>query len=70
MALSSYESALCPCGCGFPAEVSQAPDNEFAFEGDGPYRCHARTALLREAERMGDEVQFPEALLWAAAKKS
>lgn len=64
LALDRYESSLCPCGCGFPAEVSQDPENEDRFRAALPIRCHARTALAVAQKARGDEDDYPEALLW------
>lgn len=64
LALEAYEGSLCPCGCGYPASVSQDPANEDRFTADLPIRCHARTALVRAQERVSDDVKAPEALMW------
>lgn len=65
MALDRYEDGLCPCGCGYPAEVSQDPENEDRFRAGLPIRCHARTALVvAQKAQEGTEVPAPEALLW------
>ena len=63
LALDDYRrNVLCPCGCGYPRELSQSPDVEFKLEVPAPTRCHVRTALAR-AQR-DSERKFPEALLW------
>jgi hypothetical protein len=64
LALDQREASLCPCGCGLPASVSQDPENEDRFEVDLPIRCHARTALIRAGDAIGDNTQAPEALLF------
>lgn len=64
LALEHYELTLCSCGCGFPAVVSQAPENEDCFEVDLPIRCHARTALVRAMDQVGNDTQAPDALLY------
>ncbi len=69
MALEHYEASLCPCGCGHPAQVAQDGDNEFRFEVDGPYRCHARTALSKAREGQSEDVDAPDALLWSSRLK-
>ena len=63
MALEFYRASLCP-NCGLPADVCQAGANEFAFEADGPYRCHARTAVSEARARVGEDVKAPEALMF------
>lgn len=66
LALDAYRRSLCPCGCGFPASVSQAPDNEDRFDAGLPYRCHVRTAIAKAAERLrAADVDAPEGLLFA-----
>jgi hypothetical protein len=64
VALGEYRNLLCPCGCGQLAEVSQAEENEDRFKVETP-RCHARTAILRAAERKKDQ-PHPDALLYRA----
>ena len=64
LALEEYRTGvLCPCGCGFPKEISQAPQTEFAVSVPPPTRCHIRTALA-EAQKGSDDRPTPEALLW------
>jgi len=48
--------------CGLPLSVCQAAENEFEFEAEGPYRCHATTAVVKAHERLGDDVEAPRAL--------
>lgn len=66
LALEHYRSrVLCPCGCGWPADVSQDPTTENTVRVGAPTRCHIRTALI-EAQRDGPDRRTPEALLWGA----
>lgn len=66
LALEEYRNeVLCPCGCGFPREISQAPGTEFAVTVPPPTRCHVRTALV-EAQKDAKDRPHPEALLWGA----
>jgi hypothetical protein len=46
-----------------PKHVCQDNANEFAFGADGPYRCHATTAVLRAQQRHG-ETEHDRALHW------
>lgn len=64
LALDQYEDGLCRCGCGFPASVSLSPDNEGRFVMEPPFRCHARTAMVRAEDEFGDDVPQQRALLW------
>lgn len=65
LALEDYRrNVLCPCGCGYPAEVSQDPMTEFRAYA-GPVRCHVRTALVR-AQKDQQGVPHPEGRLWVA----
>lgn len=63
-ALEIYEATLCP-SCKQPAHICQDPANEFAFEADGPYRCHASTVLEKAADNYGEGADSP-ALLWSS----
>lgn len=63
LALEKYRDGLCH-NCGLPIAVCQSGENEFAFEADGPYRCHAATAVIRSRSRLGDEVEAREALTY------
>lgn len=64
LALEEYRTTvLCPCGCGFPKEISQDPRTEFAVSVPPPTRCHIRTALA-EAQKDSEDRPTPEALLW------
>jgi len=65
LALGEYRRLLCPCGCGYPAEVSQAPENEDRFFVDAPTRCFARTEIDRKAAQYSD-AQQSGALLFRA----
>lgn len=69
LGLNVYEASLCSA-CGRPSRVCQASESEFEWVADDPIRCHARTAVLRKQDRMGDDVEFPEALLMGAALRS
>jgi hypothetical protein len=66
--LADYRRLLCPCGCGQLAEVSQAAENEFAFDVH-LVRCHARTAISKESTRRQD-VEAPDALMFRAELKT
>jgi hypothetical protein len=71
MALQQYEDELlCPCGCGLPAAVTLDPENEGKFDVEPPFRCQARTALLREQKRFGEDenVRERDALMWETPK--
>jgi hypothetical protein len=50
------------------AEVSQAAENEFAFDVH-LVRCHARTAISKESTRRQD-VEAPDALMFRAELKT
>lgn len=64
LALEQFRrEVLCPCGCGFPKDVSQAPETEFAVSVPPPTRCHVRSALV-EAQKDAKDRPTPEALLW------
>lgn len=66
LALEEYRrEVLCPCGCGFPREVAQSPETEFAVMVPAPTRCHIRTALV-EAQKGAVDRPHPEGLLWGA----
>lgn len=52
-----------------PKEICQSSDNEFAFTADGPFRCHATTAVLRAQQRLG-EAEHDRALSWAPVLRS
>jgi len=68
LALEQYESSQCPCGCGFPAAVSQAADADARFAVGPPVRCHARTAL--EVAKVGyNDAQQPSALLFGVEER-
>lgn len=69
LALELNQKGLCPCGCGELAVDSQNPDNEFAYEADGPYRCHARTTISKAQAGFSDADQ-QEALLWGVRLKN
>lgn len=59
------ETFLCPCGCGYPAEVAQDPMTEFRARVEAPTRCHVRTAMIRAQRDAQDAgIQVPEALMW------
>lgn len=60
MALEEHEADRCG-SCGMPRSVCQSADQEFT--ADGPYRCHATTAVMVAKERHGETAQ-PEALHW------
>jgi hypothetical protein len=65
LALNQYEDNLCPCGCGYPSVVSQAPENEDRFRMDLPIRCHARAALVvAQKQRKDEDDPTAEALMW------
>lgn len=65
LALDEYrKSVLCECGCGFPKEISQAPETEFTVRIPPPTRCHIRTALAQEQKEAEDR-PTPEGLLWS-----
>lgn len=57
LAIAEYRRLLCPCGCGYLAEVSQAPGNEGRFFVDLPTRCLARTEIDRKAAAYADAAQ-------------
>lgn len=64
LALEEYRrDVLCPCGCGFPTEISQAPETEFQVRVPAPTRCHVRTALVEE-QKAAEDRPTPEGLLW------
>jgi len=64
LALEQYRrEVLCPCGCGYPAEISQDPATEFAIRVPPPTRCHIRTALAQE-QKDSEDRPTPEGLLW------
>lgn len=64
LALDYYRrNILCPCGCGWPRDVSMDPMTEFALGEPQAIRCHVRTALAR-AQKDGKDRPTPEALLW------
>jgi len=68
LALDEYRSkVLCPCGCGYPAEIAQDPMTEFKVLVDDPTRCHVRTALVRKQREW--EGAHPEGLLWRASMR-
>lgn len=65
LALQHYrDRILCPCGCGYPAEVSQDPMTEFKAYAE-PVRCHIRTALVR-AQKDQKDAPNPEGRMWVA----
>lgn len=68
LALEQYRRTLCE-SCGRPRSVCQSAENEFAFEADGPYRCHAATVVIDARERMGEDVHAPAALTFNARLK-
>lgn len=60
VALEIYEATLCGL-CELPRRICQDPNRKWA--GDGPYRCHASTAVMAAQERHGETNQ-PKALHW------
>lgn len=69
LGLEEYRSqVLCPCGCGYPAEVSQDPMAEFRSTVGPPVRCHVRTALERAQTqyRESNPKALMGGLLWSA----
>lgn len=57
---------LCP-SCGWPKEICQAPETEFAVEVPAPTRCHVTTAMRRAQKDYASKTGAnPEGLLWAA----
>lgn len=61
-ALHYYERALCPCGCGQPARVSQNERFRGMFSKERTI-CHARVELERgekDRERPSGELQWVE----------
>jgi superfamily II helicase len=48
--LAVYESELCP-GCGHPMSETMAPENEFQYKADLPFRCHRCTTTELAMER-------------------
>ena len=53
LALAEYRASLCPCGCGFPAADTTAPEATGPVFVVGRSTCNARLALL-EAQRGAD----------------
>lgn len=68
--LEMHEAGICG-SCGYPRSVCQSADNEFRFEADGPYRCHATTAMEKARERhITKDTDAPRALSWVPLLKS
>ena len=44
-AYSLHKASLCPCGCGFPSEITLDEDADGAVEIDDSTRCVVRAAL-------------------------
>lgn len=66
LALDYYRKhLLCPCGCGWPKEISQDPETENLATVGPPVRCHIRTAIVRAQKDVKDR-PVPEGLLWGA----
>ena len=67
LALQDYrDTTLCPCGCGWPAEISQDPMTEFRVRVSS-VRCHVRTQMSRaQAEYREQSGARPDGLLWRA----
>jgi len=62
LALEQYRrEVLCP-KCGYPREICQAPETEFALRVPPPTRCHVETALAQAQKE--SEHHTPEALIW------
>lgn len=67
LALQDWRDSLCPCGCGWPADVAQDPMTEFRVRVEDPTRCHVRSALAKaQREYASGEGSRPEGLLWRA----
>lgn len=67
LALEQYRrEVLCPCGCGFPAEVAQDPMTEFRRQVGPPIRCHIRTGLAQAQKQYRESNPHGEmsGLLW------
>lgn len=55
---------ICPL-CGFPREVCQAPETEWALEDPARVRCHITTRLRAAQSAYSKEpTGSPEGLLW------
>jgi hypothetical protein len=71
VALATYRrTEICPL-CGWPREVCQAAETEWALDVPLPTRCHVTTAIHRAQEArssMGGGAH-DEALLWGAQVK-
>ncbi|MFC3504802.1 hypothetical protein ACFOOK_28075 [Micromonospora krabiensis] len=68
-ALVGYRASLCPCGCGHPAEQTQAHESDGrTFVVPPPVRCRARTALV-QAQAQYEDTPQPEALLWSVERR-
>jgi len=73
LALEEYRrDVLCPCGCGWPKDVSQDPMTEFRREVGAPVRCHVRTGLAvsQEAYRKANPEAEMSGLLWGVTLRA
>lgn len=70
LALARYRSdEICPL-CGWPREVCQAPETEWALEVPPPTRCHVTTAMNRAQDGWAaNGGKGGNALLWGARYK-
>ena len=73
LALEQYRTeVLCPCGCGWPKEISQDPMTEFTRRVPEPTRCHIRTGLAKAQQQYHDANPQGEmtGLLWGVTVQS
>lgn len=53
-AYSLYKASLCPCGCGFPADITLDPDADGSIDIDDSRRCAVQAALAEWRESQKD----------------